>query len=49
MDPKVLRRVLFQAGFVIKKISYIPRPDFPKDLQLDGHESIGAIAYKTKR
>lgn len=46
MDLKVLRRVLTEAGFKIKEMSYIPRKDFPKDVQLDGRESVGAFAVK---
>ncbi len=46
MDKTVMRRVLESEGFVIEKMSYINRMDFPENRRLDGRESIGVIAYK---
>jgi SAM-dependent methyltransferase len=48
MDIPVLKRVLTAQGFVIEKIGYINRSDFPEDRRLDGRESVGVIAYKPK-
>lgn len=46
MDTDVLTRVFSQAGFRIERASTLARSDFPKDLQLDGRESVGLIAVK---
>jgi SAM-dependent methyltransferase len=45
-DKDVLERVFTQAGFVVEKLEYLPRPNFPADLRLDGRESVGLIARK---
>ncbi len=46
-DLDTIAKALFKAGFSIEKISYIDRfESFPKDLLLDGRESLGAIAKK---
>lgn len=46
MDITVMTRVLESTGFVIEKISYLDRQDFPENRRLDGRESIGVVAYK---
>lgn len=48
MDKTVMRRVLESEGFIIEKMSYINRLDFPENRRLDGRESIGVVAYKPK-
>lgn len=45
-DEEVLTRELKKHHFEIEKISYISRYYFPKEVKLDGKESIGAIAVK---
>ncbi len=46
MDVFILKRVLLEQGFVIEKINFIDRSDFPEARRLDGRESVGVIAYK---
>jgi len=46
LDTTVLRRALESANFIVEKISYIDRWDFPPDRRLDGRESVGVIACK---
>jgi hypothetical protein len=46
LDPEVLARVFTAAGFIIEKAATFARPEFPKDIQLDGRESVGLIAIK---
>ena len=46
MDVFILKRVLLQQGFLIEKIDFIDRSDFPEARRLDGRESVGVIAYK---
>lgn len=46
LDEGTLRRVFSQAGFSIEKLGLFARPEFPKDIQLDGRESVGLIAAK---
>lgn len=48
MDIPVLQRALTAQGFVVERIGYINRSDFPEDRRLDGRESVGVIAYKPK-
>jgi SAM-dependent methyltransferase len=43
LDIPVLERVSRQFGFIIEKCSYIKREIFPKDIILDGKESVGLI------
>ena len=45
-DVAVLSRVLTKQGFDLESIEYLDRQDFPPDRQLDGRESIAAIACK---
>lgn len=47
-DDKIMKRELEKAGFQIENIEFLDRKDFPETLQLDGRESIGAIAIKTE-
>ncbi len=49
LDREVLVRVLNQAGFVIKKVEYLNREDYPADVRLDGRECIAVVAIKPKR
>lgn len=46
LDIPVLERVSLQFGFIIEKCSYIKRENFPKDILLDGRESVGIILRK---
>lgn len=46
LDQKTLREVLEEEGFIIKKISFMDRWDFPSSRRLDGRESLGVMAYK---
>jgi SAM-dependent methyltransferase len=46
LDEPTLRRVFTKAGFVIERLELFARPEFPKDIQLDGRESVGLIARK---
>lgn len=47
ITKEILERSLINAGFKISFLEYLDRKDsFPKDLLLDGRESIGAIAIK---
>jgi hypothetical protein len=46
LDEAVLRRVFTEAGFTIERLELFARPEFPKEIQLDGRESVGLIARK---
>ncbi len=46
MDVPILKRVLLEHGFIIEKIGYIDRSDFPPTRRWDGRESVGVVAYK---
>ena len=46
LDIPVLERVSRQFGFIIERCSYIKRKNFPKDIILDGKESVGIIIQK---
>lgn len=46
LDEPTLRRVFSNAGFVIEDVQHFARPEFPKDIQLDGRESVGLIGRK---
>lgn len=46
LDIPTLENIIKDQDFLIEKIEYIARPDFPLDLQLDGRESIGVILKK---
>ena len=46
LDEEVLKRELVKAGFKVIEAKKFARPEFPKELQLDGRESIGVIAEK---
>lgn len=46
-DIDTLTMALEESGFLIKEIGYMPRLDFPESMQLDGRESVGAIAVKS--
>lgn len=48
LDAEVLSRVCVKAGLEIERTAFIPRPNFPLDIQLDGRESVGVIARKPK-
>ncbi|MBL0942395.1 MAG: class I SAM-dependent methyltransferase, partial [Alphaproteobacteria bacterium] len=45
-DAETLSRVVSSYGFVVEKVGMFERADFPDDIQLDGRESVGIIAYK---
>jgi hypothetical protein len=46
LDPDILTRVCIKAGFVVQKTNFLNRDDFPKELKLDGRESVGMLAVK---
>ncbi|MBT4880078.1 MAG: class I SAM-dependent methyltransferase [Alphaproteobacteria bacterium] len=46
LDDKTLGRELRNAGFKVEKISMFSKKSLPSDAQLDGRESVGAIAVK---
>lgn len=46
LDETVLRRTFTRAGLVVEKAGTFARPEFPKDIQLDGRESVGLVARK---
>jgi SAM-dependent methyltransferase len=46
LDPDVLRRVFSEVGFIIERAETFARPEFPADIQYDGRESVGLIAWK---
>lgn len=48
LDREVLVRILKQAGFVIEKVEYLNREDYPTDVRLDGRECIALVAIKPK-
>lgn len=47
MDTEVLLRELTEVGFLIEKLEYINRLNYPETVRLDGRESVGAIAVKS--
>lgn len=47
LDPDILRRVFFQAGFVIEECKFFNRKNIPPYLKLDGRENVGLIARKS--
>lgn len=48
LDPIILSRIVKQCGFIVESADFFSRPEFPRDLQLDGRESVGIIAIKKK-
>jgi hypothetical protein len=48
LDADVLSRVCVEAGLTVERTAFIPRPNFPIDIQLDGRESVGVIARKPR-
>lgn len=46
MDPDVLEREFLAAGFVVNKVGTFARPEFPREAQMDGRESVGIFAVK---
>lgn len=46
LDDEILSRVLLKNNFKIEWVGFLERKDYPEDRQLDGRESVGAIAYK---
>lgn len=49
LDPETLTRSLEDQGFIIEKMNFIERWDFPENRRMDGRESIGVVAYKPTR
>lgn len=45
-DKETLTTLVAEAGFEVIECEMFPRPNFPKDLQYDGRESVGIIAQK---
>ena len=45
-DRDILTSLFEQAGLEVEKCEEFARPEFPKDLQLDGRESVGLIGRK---
>ena len=48
LDAEVLSRLCVKAGLKVERTAFIPRPNFPIDIQLDGRESVGVIARKPR-
>jgi len=46
LDPTALRRVFFEAGFVVEHSDYFRRADVTEALALDGRENVGFIARR---
>jgi SAM-dependent methyltransferase len=46
LDPEVLSRVFAAASLVVERAAMFARTDFPRDIQLDGRESVGLICKK---
>jgi glycine oxidase len=46
LDPTTLFRVLTMKGFIVEKIGFINRLDFPPSRRWDGREGVGVVAYK---
>jgi len=46
LDPETLKKTFAEAGFIIEKVDFLPRPEFPEDLRLDNRESVGLICRK---
>lgn len=46
LDRNTLRIIFENAGFIIEKIDFLPRPEFPDDMRLDNRESVGLICRK---
>jgi SAM-dependent methyltransferase len=47
LDPDILSRACIQAGFIVEKAGFIARIDYLADVQDDGREGVGVIAYKS--
>jgi hypothetical protein len=46
LDPDILSSVFEDVGFVIDKVDFLARPEFPADMRLDNRESVGLICHK---
>lgn len=46
MDTDLLRRICEEAGFEVRRVSYIDRTDFKGLGRMDGRENVGALAVK---
>lgn len=44
--PDILSTLFEKVGFLIRKKGFAARPHWPQDMQLDGRESAGLIAFK---
>ena len=47
LDDRVLSAVVASSGLVVERAWLYHRGDFPKELKLDGRESLGLVAVKT--
>lgn len=45
-DDELLEKLFLNAGFKIEKVSLFTHKKLPKDIKLDGRESVGLIAVK---
>jgi SAM-dependent methyltransferase len=45
-DDEILRDLFLNEGFIIEKVSMFTHKRLPKDIKLDGRESVGLIAIK---
>ncbi|MEE2743698.1 MAG: class I SAM-dependent methyltransferase [Bdellovibrionota bacterium] len=45
-DKDVLSSIFKNSGFIIERCEEFARPEFPKDLQFDGRESVGLVARR---
>ena len=46
LDPVILCREANNAGLIVEEARFFARPEYPTDLQGDGRESVGFIAFK---
>lgn len=46
LDLDIMASILSEKGLIIEKMGYIPRPEYPEDMKLDGREDGGVIARK---
>ena len=46
LDDRVLCRLVESVGLVVERAWLYQRADFPRELRLDGRESLGLVAVK---
>ena len=48
LDDRVLPSLVESAGLIVERVWLYQRADFPKELRLDGRESLGLVAVKPR-